>query len=202
MGRTDAVERLEQVHALIDDGLALCYGTFTTLAQQAGRDASFGEDQMNALDELRKLCMRLQRTNARNDLTFEFSADARFPMITVDRNVFTSVFYSLIHNAMKYADPHSYVKLECSFERSTGRAALKVKSYGEPIHLDEREGIFMKYQRGKVIERTGRHHSGVGLGLWVARELLAAVGGEINVELSMADPRLSIFVVHLPSNGA
>jgi K+-sensing histidine kinase KdpD len=100
---------------------------------------------------------------------------------------------------MKYADPHSYVRLECSFERSSGRAAMKVKSYGEPIHPSERESIFTKYKRGTVIERTGRHHSGVGLGLWVARELLAAVDGEISVELSPSDPRLSVFVVHLPS---
>jgi len=202
LGRADAIERLEQVHALIEDGLALCYGTFTTLATEAGSGASFAEDEINALEELRKLCHRLQRTNARNDLSFEFSADVRFPLIRVDRNVFTSVFYSLIHNAMKYADPQSYVRLECSFERSTGRAALKVKSYGEPIHTDEREAIFMKYCRGKVIERTGRHHSGVGLGLWVARQLLVAVGGAISVELSPADPRLTIFIVYLPSNGA
>jgi K+-sensing histidine kinase KdpD len=132
-------------------------------------------------------------------LQFEFSADPKFPLLRVDRNVFTSVFYSLIHNAMKYADPHSYVKLEASFERGSGRPALKVKSYGEPISPDERDMIFTKYRRGKVIEQTGRHHSGVGLGLWVAKELLAAVGGEISVELSPSDPRLSVFVVYLPS---
>ena len=200
MGRHDVNDKLEHVHALIEDGLALCYGTFTTFAREAGRDATFGDDQVNALDELRKLCTRLQRTNARNDLTFEFSADAKFPLLRVDRNVFTSVFYSLIHNAMKYADSHSYVKLECSFERGSGRAAMKVKSYGEPIHPDERELIFTKYHRGKVIEQTGRHHSGVGLGLWVARELLVTAEGEITVELSTADPRLSVFVVHLPSH--
>jgi len=194
----DLLDRLDHVHALIEDGLTLCYGTFTTFGREAGREATFGEEEVNALDEVRKLCLRLQRTNARADLQFDFSADARFPLLRVDRNVFTSVFYSLIHNAMKYADPHSYVKLEASFERGSGRAALKVKSYGEPIAREEREAIFTKYHRGRVIEQTGRHHSGVGLGLWVARELLAAVGGEIHVELSEADPRLAVFVVHLP----
>ena len=118
----------------------------------------------------------------------------------MDGRVFTSVFYSLIHNAMKYAAPYTHVTLECSFERLTGTAALKVKSFGEPILPVEKELIFDKYKRGKVMEETGRHHSGVGLGLWVARELMKAVGGDITLELSPNDPALSVFIVLVPQS--
>src|SRR5262249_1725274 len=118
-----------------------------------------------------------------------------FPTLHMDRNVFTSVFYSLIHNAMKYSEPGSRVYLLCTFERSTGEAALKVKSVGEAIDPSEKELIFEKYRRGRVIENAGRHHSGVGLGLWVARELMRAIGGDLSVELA---GDVSVFIVHVP----
>ncbi|MDP9120400.1 MAG: ATP-binding protein [Acidobacteriota bacterium] len=192
-------ERLEHIEATIEDSLALCYGTVTTFAQAAGRKASFGSSEIDALEELPRLCRRLQRTHYREDLRIDFKSDKSFPKLMMDRNVFTSVLYSLIQNAMKYATKGSYVGFECSFERNSGEAALKVKSRGEPILPEESERIFERYQRGAVITRTGRYHAGVGLGLWVARELMRAVGGNLTLELNRERPWLSVFVVHCPS---
>lgn len=193
-------ERLADLEALVEDGLALCYGTFTTFALGAGRKIPFGAESINAPEEMERLCARLQKTNSRPDLTVSHYQENDFPILRMDRNVFTSVIYSLVHNAMKYADRNSEVSLVCSFERSTGEAALKVKSWGEPIGLTETGKIFEKFGRGQVHAQTGRHHSGVGLGLWVARELMRAVGGDLSVELSARHPRLSVFIVHVPSN--
>lgn len=191
--------RLKYVHALVEDALALCFGTFSTFGREAGRDTYFGDSDIDAPAALKDLAERLQRTNGQlKHLTFKYSVDPGFPTLRMDGRVFTSVFYSLIHNAIKYASRHTHVTLECSFERATGRAALKVKSLGEPILLSERDFIFGKYNRGKVMRESGRLHSGVGLGLWVARELMRAVGGEITLELSPNDPHLSVFVVHVP----
>jgi len=193
--------RLRYVHALVEDALALCFGTFSTFGREAGRDTYFGASDIDAPAALKDLAERLQRTNGRqNNLTFRYSVDPGFPTLRMDGRVFTSVFYSLIHNAMKYAAPYTHVTLECSFERLTGTAALKVKSLGEPILPVEKELIFDKYKRGKVMEETGRHHSGVGLGLWVARELMKAVGGDITLELSPNDPALSVFIVLVPQS--
>jgi K+-sensing histidine kinase KdpD len=191
-------ERLKYVVALVEDALALSFGTFSTFAREAGKDPAFGSTDIDAPEALKNLCERLQKTNAKPNLQFVYNIAQGFPILHMDKRVFTSVFYSLIHNAMKYADPHSKVILDCSFERATGEAALKVKSIGEPITPEEKLLIFEKYKRGAVVERTGRYHSGVGLGLWVARELMTAVGGGLTVELSESQPDLSVFVVHVP----
>jgi signal transduction histidine kinase len=191
-------EGLADLEALVEDGLALCYGTFTTFALGAGRKIPFGMENIEAPVEMERLCARLQKNEDRNDLTIIHHEEPGFPILRMDRNVFTSVLYSLIHNAMKYADPNSEVSLVCGFERSTGEPTLKVKSWGEPIGLSEAGKIFEKFGRGQVHARTGRHHSGVGLGLWVARGLMLAVGGNLTVELSVKHPRLSVFVIHAP----
>lgn len=197
--RTDVLEELSKLEDFVKDTRALSYGTYTTLALEEGQQASFGMHKINAPEEMRRLASRLQNTNTRADLDFTFYEEPGFPVLRMDKFVFTSVLYSLIHNAMKYADQHSEVSLVCGIERSTGEAVLKVKSIGEPIRLDEREKIFEKFGRGRVT-KTGMHHSGVGLGLWVARKLMLAIGGDLTVELSAKEPRLSVFIIHFPNS--
>jgi signal transduction histidine kinase len=189
---------LDDLEALVEDSIAVCYGTFTTFALVDGRRISFVTENINGPQELRKLCRRLQRTNSRPDLTFSYFEENDFPVLRLDRSVFTSVIYSLVHNAMKYAEEDSRVILECSVERSSGEAALKVKSEGQPILQNETERIFEKFSRGQLSETTGRRYSGVGLGLWVARGLMRAIGGDLTVEISVNNPRFSVFVVHFP----
>ena len=188
---------LDRINALVEDALALCHGTFMSFALAAGREMSRHADEIDAPAELKMLCERLRKTNARSDLEFVFKQEVGFPSLRMDRSVFTGVFYSLIHNAMKYAERTSRVTLECGFERATGKAVLKVKSYGFPIHPSEREKIFERYQRGSIVTKTGRYHTGVGLGLWVARQLMRASGGDLTVELSSSHPELSVFIVEI-----
>jgi signal transduction histidine kinase len=195
--QSEQYTQLDHMDALVEDALALCLGTFTTFGREAGQQISYNAEEIDAPTELRMLCQRLQRTNARDDLNFAFKKEPGFPTLRMDRKVFTSVFYSLIHNAMKYANRQSRVSLECGFERPSNKAVLKLKSYGVPIHPSEREQIFHKYQRGAIVEKTGRSHGGVGLGLWVARELMRSSGGDLTVELSPTHPELSVFIVHV-----
>lgn len=190
-------EKLEHVQALVDDAFTLCYGTFTTFALEAEQKPAAIAETIDAPAEMRKLCERLRRTNSRQDLGFIFREVPEFPSLRMDKNIFTTVLYSLIHNAMKYSAESSDVTLECGFEGPPRKPVLKVRSNGEPIHPNERNEIFQKFGRGRAVER-GRHHSGVGLGLWVARELMRYIGGDLTVELSPYDPTLSVFIVHLP----
>jgi signal transduction histidine kinase len=188
-------ELVDYGHAFAEDGLAIGYGVTTALAGEAGQDTAFAPIPIDAPAELRKLAQRLQMTAAREDLKFSFWEEPGFPKLQMDRNVFTSVIFSLIHNVMKYADAGSLVRLECSFERRTDEAALKVKSVGEPIDHSEKDLIFQRFYRGRSVKR-GRRHGGVGLGLWVARELMLASGGDLTVELSPEERRLSVFILH------
>jgi signal transduction histidine kinase len=191
-------EQLPNLEDFVSDSIALSYGTFTTFGLELGRKASFGVHSINAPEELKKLALRLKKTNARPDLTFSFYAEPGFPILRMDKKVFTSVLYSLIHNAMKYADKHSQVSLICAKDRITKEPVLKVNSVGEPILSSERDTIFEKFGRGHVVSKTGRLHSGVGLGLWVAKKLMKTIDGDLTVELPPGNPRLSVFVVHIP----
>ncbi len=189
------VRGLEDIGDTLEDAMLLCYMIVTTLAHEIGRPSAFSEDLIDAPRELELMAHRIRKAYRRLDLSFQFLVEHEFPLLKMDKNIFKSVFYALLHNAMKYADDHSIIIIECRRELSTGRSAIKLATIGEPISPTEVETIFEKYERGAVIKSTGRHHSGVGIGLWTARQLLAAVGATIRVELAPTEPRLSSFVV-------
>jgi signal transduction histidine kinase len=200
-GRSSAAEEfreldrgLSRAQDLVEDCITLAWGTLTAFALDANRSTSLRSESINVPKELRKLCNRLKLTNARPDIRFLYQEDPGFPVLRMDPNIFASVFHSLVHNAMKYSDEGMRVILACSFEH--GVAAVKVKSTGEPIEPDEKEHIFEMFRRGRAMER-GRHHSGVGLGLWVARKLMREIGGDLTLELSPHNPRFSVFIVHV-----
>jgi signal transduction histidine kinase len=188
---------------LVEDSLALGFGTLTVFAKEAGQQTVFQETEIDASEELRGLARRLQRTQDRDDLTFRFKLEPDFPKLRMDSAIFASVFYSLLHNAMKYAHPGSEVILECGFEGvadvSVRWPALKVKTIGEPIDPAERDAVFDKFVRGKSVAH-GKLYRGVGLGLWVARGLMEMLGGHLYLELSHDYPERTVFVVQIPGS--
>jgi signal transduction histidine kinase len=189
---------IELAKALAESCLTLCWGTSATFAKLIGQKVSFAPDEIDAPAEMRKLCLMLQLANTDNELDFKYKEDDDFPRLRINRAVFTSVLFSLIHNAMKYAEKASTVYLECTFERDTGEAALKVKSVGVRIYPHEKETIFKAFERGRDLKNSSLRYNGTGLGLWVARELMLSVGGDLTVELTQDYPDLSVFVVHIP----
>jgi signal transduction histidine kinase len=192
------LEEIEFAKALAESCLTLCWGTSTTFAKLAGRTISFSHEEIDAPSEMRKLCRMLQLTNTDNELKFKYREDSDFPKLQMDPAVFTSVVFSLIHNAMKYAERDSTVYLECTFERETGEAALKVKSVGVPIYQNEIDRIFEPFERGQALKNTSLKYSGTGLGLWVAKQLMLSAGGDLTLQLSREHPDLSVFIVHIP----
>ncbi|MCP4677396.1 MAG: GAF domain-containing protein [Deltaproteobacteria bacterium] len=189
---------LQRLEDHVEDALALCNGTFLSLARATGKELSLGSKDINVFDEAKLLVERLQSTNSRGDLAFEYRREPGFPIIRIDRDLFISVMYTLIHNAMKYAQPRSRVIIECGFEGPSEEPALKLKTLGPCIQLHERDLIFEKFERGYMVKTTGRYHRGVGLGLWVARQLIEEVGGNIRLELSPEHPNLAVFAVRFP----
>jgi len=196
-----AADLVGHATALVEDAITVSYGTFTTFALEAGRDTAFFDNEIDAVAELERLASRIQRTNPRPEIRFVYRHEPGFPHLRMDGRVFTTVLYSLIHNASKYANDNTEVTLECSFERASNEPAVKVKSTGARIYPDERESIFDRFTRGRSVEK-GQIYAGVGLGLWVARQLMRAVGGDLTVELSHERPLFAVFVVHLPPPSA
>jgi signal transduction histidine kinase len=124
----------------------------------------------------------------------------QFPEIRIGDMVFQNVIYNLLSNAFKYADDKSELTVHWIYNPSTARTELRISGTGEPIKKEDRHRIFHPFTRGCEIQPT-RYQAGFGMGLWLARELMRRVKGDLHVDLFENDPKRSEFVVTFPTEG-
>jgi PAS domain S-box-containing protein len=102
------------------------------------------------------------------------------------------VLANLISNAHKYSPTDQEVRLRVW--RDNGWALAAVADRGRGIPREELDRVFEKFHR--VEDPMTMTTGGTGLGLYIARELTRAMGGEI--ETTSAPRRGSTFTVRLP----
>jgi PAS domain S-box-containing protein len=96
---------------------------------------------------------------------------------------------NLLTNALKYG---AGKPVEVSVTASNGKALLSVKDHGIGISPTDQERIFGRFERAV----SQRHYGGLGLGLWITRQALEAMGGSIRVQ---STPNVeTLFVAELP----
>jgi signal transduction histidine kinase len=97
---------------------------------------------------------------------------------------------NLLDNAIKYGGDPIDVRVE---RRAAGRLGVSVRDHGPGIPPEQRERIFGRYARGSGPARAG----GLGLGLYLAREIVERHGGRLAVEAPPGGG--ARFSVQLPS---
>jgi signal transduction histidine kinase len=110
-----------------------------------------------------------------------------------DRTRLDQVFSNLVRNAIKYGGGKP---VEVILETDGGWAVTRVIDRGIGIDADHQRRLFARFER---LPAT-REYGGFGLGLWVARQLVEASGGTIEVE--SAPGVGSTFTVRLPLDRA
>ncbi|MCP3140371.1 sensor histidine kinase [Pyxidicoccus xibeiensis] len=106
-----------------------------------------------------------------------------------DRLRLEQVVTNLLANALKYA---AGTPVELSVRAEGANAVLTVSDQGPGIPESEWARIFGRFERAASL----RHYGGMGLGLYVAREIVEGHGGTISVEA--VKPHGARFVVILP----
>ena len=100
------------------------------------------------------------------------------------------VLVNLVDNAVKFSPSGGTVSV--SGQKSSGAVELRVSDEGAGIPEEERERIFRKFYRGSSSVLSG----GTGLGLFISRGLVTAMGGRIWVD--SAEGKGSTFTLELP----
>lgn len=106
-----------------------------------------------------------------------------------DRGLLDQIFSNLLSNAMKYGHGKP---ISVTLKTTKASAFLGVRDEGIGIAAEDQGRIFEKFERAATIE-TG---ASLGLGLWIAREMVLALGGAIRVQSAIGAG--STFVVELP----
>jgi PAS domain S-box-containing protein len=112
-----------------------------------------------------------------------------------DRDKLRQVFSILLDNALKYSEGGT---VTVGVERKHDTVEVSVADQGIGIPQGDRDQIFRKFYRGADAELRGGA-SGTGLGLFIARGLVTAMGGRIWVESREGEG--STFAFELPAAG-
>lgn len=106
-----------------------------------------------------------------------------------DRARLEQAMFHLLDNALKYGGG---APIDVLVEARDGMARLLIKDRGIGVPLEAQERIFQRFERAA----SPQHYAGLGLGLWVVREIVHALGGRVSVE--SAPGAGATFTVELP----
>jgi signal transduction histidine kinase len=126
-------------------------------------------------------------------IRFEFRADGPLGTIKADPARLQQVFWNLLTNAVKFTPEGGVVRLEAS--RQSDALVVKVIDNGIGISPEFLPHMFDRFQQADT--STTRPHSGVGLGLAIARHMVELHGGTISAE-SAGEGQGSTFTVVVP----
>jgi signal transduction histidine kinase len=107
---------------------------------------------------------------------------------TWDSTRLECVMANLLSNAIKYGQG---TPVEIRVEQDSGVARVAVRDGGAGLSASDQERVFQRFQRG-----AEPGVGGLGIGLWIARQIVEAHGGTIRVSSELG--KGSTFVVVLP----
>ena len=106
-----------------------------------------------------------------------------------DRLRLEQVLTNLLANALKYAAGHP---VEIAASADPGHALVTVTDHGAGISAADLPRLFRRFERASSI----KHYGGLGLGLFISREIVEAHGGSIEVKSSPG--KGATFTIRLP----
>lgn len=110
-----------------------------------------------------------------------------------DRVRLAQVVSNLVDNAIRYGAGSS---VEIGAGRVGGLARITVRDHGVGIPFERQPEIFEAFKRAA----SARHYGGLGLGLYIVRQIVTAHGGTIRV--NSAPNAGATFVAELPCGGS
>lgn len=109
-----------------------------------------------------------------------------------DRARIEQVLVNLLTNAIKYGPGRP---IDASVERLGAHVELRVHDRGIGVSVEDQQRIFGRFEQAV----SPVHYGGLGLGLYITRDIVQAHGGTIDVQSAPGEG--STFVVRLPVTG-
>ena len=129
-----------------------------------------------------------------------FEIDSELPdelvMLKIDKDAISQVLLNLFSNAVKYSEEKKYIRVEVRKDLTS--AYISVTDKGVGISKEELKKIFDKFYR--VTNTKAKKTRGSGLGLTLAKQIIEAHSGTIEVESQVGHG--SKFTIRIPLSGA
>lgn len=184
---TEAARRInrsgDSMRALLDD---LADFNRTQLGIGIGISPSEGDLAEELASEVDQLCAAYPDREIRLDATGNCRG-------SWDASRLKQLTRNLVTNAIQYGYAETPVVVTLASENDAVR--LSVRNEGPVIDPSSREQLFEPLKRGMAEDADDQSHDGLGLGLFIVREIAQGHGGDVQVE---SDDGRTTFIAILP----
>jgi signal transduction histidine kinase len=122
----------------------------------------------------------------------KFTADGAVPGLW-DADRLQQAVSNLVVNGLKHGATGERVEVRVRVAPEKDAVTIQIVNQGTPIPDTERAHIFEPFRR--LSHEPARDSSGLGLGLYIVREIVTAHGGSVDVD---STPEQTVFRVRLP----
>lgn len=182
---TRIVERADDLHSLVEDLLLV------TRVDTDDLDGLVHEGPIDlevvARAAVEELCQR------QPDRTVTLAVDAGPPWAHADPDRVRKILDALLDNAGRYTAPDT--PIEVDLDRQGDDVLVRVTDHGSGVPPSEREAIFERFHR--LEDPLTMRTSGMGVGLFLSRQLAEAMHGSLQVEPTPPGEGAA-FVLRLP----
>ena len=132
--------------------------------------------------------LSLQKTpkeskNQYKNNSFELICQNKISNILADENKFQQIIINLLDNAAKYSYEKGTIRITIENSKPNEEfVVIKIQDFGIGIENENKEKIFKKFTR--IENHLTRKTEGSGLGLYIVKNLVEKMNGEISVESS------------------
>jgi signal transduction histidine kinase len=166
--------------------------------------------EVNLAQFLEEFTNTQRRSAEPRGLEIELSVDKGTRPIATDPEALRRIMSSLLENAMKYTAEGGNVKIGA--ELRDPNVLISVDDSGCGIAPEDMPHVFERYYRGRPLpcdageteasrDSSTTDGSGIGLGLYIAQNLVDQLGGEVSVfSPSRSDGRGTRFEILLPAS--
>ncbi|HEY2147267.1 MAG TPA: HAMP domain-containing sensor histidine kinase, partial [Pirellulales bacterium] len=127
-----------------------------------------------------------------DDCDFETQIAPNLPPVKADSDALVMVLINLLDNALKYTGPNKRIVLRVS--GSANDVCFAVKDNGVGLSPRQKRRVFDRFYQ--VDQQLTRAAGGCGLGLSIVKSIVAAHGGQVEVQTEVG--KGSTFTVSLP----
>ncbi|MEK7636176.1 MAG: HAMP domain-containing sensor histidine kinase [Patescibacteria group bacterium] len=156
--------------------LAMLISDILDVSRLAQGRLSFDIQKIDPTQILERVIQNLKNEAEKKGLLLEFKKSSAFT-IAADPMRLEQAFINLISNAIKYTPKGSIL---LSVEKQYDNGYIRVADTGLGISAEDQKHLFEKFFRIKSKET--REIIGTGLGLWITKEIIEKMGGEILLE--------------------
>src|SRR6185312_7193396 len=183
-GRRDLLAVIEEE----SDRLNRLVGDATEMAQLDAHQVRLEKESCNIRDAIDRALAGLKAEVAGHHV--EVNVPTQLPRVDIDLERIAEVLRHLVENAAKYSPAGTAIHITA--EQGGPKVSVSVADHGPGIDDFEQSLIFEKFYRG----RGQRGIQGTGMGLPIAKAIVEAHGGSINVTSQLGQG--SVFSFTLP----